>query len=95
MCIAALGFSCDDNSAPDANFGDADVVHIFHVAAAGLPKSYEIGTITHNGEPLELCSAPGAEADPDGCVVEIIPPKGNPKIWIIVAKSPTNGLWGW
>ena len=80
---------------PEANFGDDDVIHIFHVAAAGLPNKYVITTISHDGHDLLSCDAAGAEDDPFGCVIDIIAPKGNPKIWIIVAKSPTNGLWGW
>ena len=95
MCIADLGFSCDDPNAPEANFGDDDVVHIFHVAAAGLPNKYVITTVSHDGHDLLSCDAEGAEDDPSGCVIDIIPPKGSPKFWIIVAKSPTNGLWGW
>ena len=96
VCIAALGVSCDATVVNEADFGDADVVHIFHIATDGLqPKNYQITTVTHDGHPLQLCSVAGAQDDEFGCVIKIVPPKGNQKFWIIVAQSPTNGLWGW
>jgi hypothetical protein len=94
VCIADLGKSCDDAGVVDATFADGLVTHIFHVAVAGLPKNYEITTVSHDGVPLDACPVPNPTPDPDGCV-SITPPKGNYKIWIIVATAPKNGLWDW
>jgi len=102
VCIAALGVSCDVANPVEANFGAEDVVHIFHIALDGVGKNFEITTsdtgltsVKHDDEFLRLCKIEGAESDLAGCVVTIVPPKGNDKFWIVVAKSPTNGLWGW
>ena len=102
VCIAALGVSCDVANPVEANFGAEDVVHIFHIALDGVGRDFEITTsdtgltsVKHDDEFLRLCKIEGAESDLAGCVVTIVPPKGNDKFWIVVAKSPTNGLWGW
>jgi hypothetical protein len=102
VCIADLGVTCPASAADEASFPD-DVVHIFRIGLDGVPKNFEITTsattgftsVTHDGHPLRLCSFQDAENDEFGCVVKIVPPKGNQKFWIVVAKSPTNGLWGW
>jgi hypothetical protein len=94
VCIADLGKSCDESGPVDVTFTNALVTHIFHVAVAGLPKNYEITTVSHDGVALAACPVPNPNPDPAGCVT-IVPPKGNYKIWIIVATAPKNGLWDW
>jgi hypothetical protein len=94
VCIADLGKSCDEPGNVDATFPNGLVTHIFHVAVAGLPKNYEITTVSHDGVPLDACPVPNPNPDPAGCAT-IIPPKGNYKIWILVATAPKNGSWNW
>ena len=91
ICIAALGTNCGASHV-DATFGAPYVTHIIRVADAALGND-RITEVSHNGEVLPLC-----EDEPDnanGCLVEKPKPQGNPKIWVIVAKSPTNGPWDW
>jgi hypothetical protein len=95
ICIAALGTNCGPSHI-DAVFAAPYVTHVFEVADAALKeldKNYNITEITHNGEILPLCADEPDNAN--GCVVSISPPKGNPKVWVIVAQSPTNGPWDW
>ena len=91
VCIAALGTNCGPSHV-DAIFLAPYVRHVFRVSDAALGKD-KITEISHNGEVLPSCVDEPDNAN--GCVVSITPPKGNPKIWVIVATSPTNGPWNW
>jgi hypothetical protein len=94
VCIAALGQNCGGNYVP-ADFGPSVVTFVFTVADAALPNGYKITQVFHNGQLLPMCGTPEAATSAEGCVVEIIPPKGTPKIWTIIAQSETNGPWNW
>jgi hypothetical protein len=93
VCIAQLGTNCGPGHL-DAVFLPPYVTHIFRVADAALDND-RIEEIRHNGEILPSC-----EDEPDnlnGCVVDILKPKGNqnPKVWVLIVTSPTNGPYGW
>ena len=53
---------------------------------AALPAGYKITQVFHNGQPLPRCDSPEAATSLEGCVVDIIAPKGNPKIWTIIVQ---------
>ena len=91
VCIAALGTNCGSDD--EAVFSAPYVTHVFRVLDSALPNGYKITEVRHNENVLPLCSD-----DPDnedGCVVAITPPRGQPKVWTILATSPTNGPWNW
>ena len=102
VCIAKPQTNCGDGTYVPADFGPDFVNFVtftFRVAdnalqAPGQPK-YTITQVFHNGNLLPMCSDSTGPTNPDGCVVSITPPKGNPKIWTIVAKARTNGPWSW
>jgi hypothetical protein len=92
VCIAALGTSCGPSHV-DATFPSPFVTHIFRVADAALENGEKITVVRHNGVPLASCADDPNNAN--GCAT-ITPPTGpGPKIWVIVATSPTNGPWDW
>jgi hypothetical protein len=98
VCIAKPQTNCGDATYVAAEFPDL-VTFTFRVADAALqmpgqPK-YTITQVFHNGNLLPKCTDANGLTNPDGCVVSITPPKGNPKIWTIVTKAKTNGPWSW
>ena len=98
VCIAKPQTNCGDSTYVAAEFADF-VTFTFRVAdealqSPGKPK-YTITQVFHNGNLLPKCTDPNALTNPDGCVVSITPPKGNPKIWTIVTQAKTNGPWSW
>jgi len=98
VCIAKPQTNCGDSTYVAAEFADF-VTFTFRVAdealqSPGKPK-YTITQVFHNGNVLPKCTDPNALTNPDGCVVSITPPKGNPKIWTIVTQAKTNGPWSW
>lgn len=95
VCIAEPQTNCGDSTYVAADFDPDFVTFTFRVADDALPKGYSITQVFHNGNLLPMCSDPTGPTNPDGCVVSITPPKGNPKIWTIVAKARTNGPWSW
>ena len=100
VCIAKPQTNCGDSTYVAANFDPDFVTFTFRVADAALQKpgqpKYTITQVFHTGpDPLPMCTDPNGLTNPDGCVVSITPPKGNPKIWTIVAQAKTNGPWSW
>lgn len=95
VCVAELGATCPAGPAKD--FGPSVITFEFRVADAALPNGYKITQVFHNSttQALPMCGTPEAATSENGCVVSITPPKGNPKIWTIVAQSETNGPWNW
>ena len=94
ICIATPGQNCPGGT--PATFGGDLITFTFRVAdAALLPSGYRITQVFHNTSLLPKCGTAAAAASEDGCVVSITPPKGNPKIWTIVARAKTNGPWSW
>lgn len=89
VCIADLGTNCVAGYV-DENFFPASVTHVFRVSDAALGKGERITQVSHNGFTLSSCP----NTDPNGCVVSITL-DNRTKIWTIVARSPSNGQWGW
>ena len=89
VCIADLGEDCVVPYVA-ADFGPDEVVT--YVIRVLLPANQSITQVRHNGELItaDTCS----RAVSPECV-EIIPPKGSPKIWTIIATSETNGPFTW
>lgn len=98
VCIAKPQTNCGDSTYQPAVFTDF-VTFTFRIAADALPKpakgTYTITQVFHNGNLLPKCTDENALSNPDGCVVSITPPKGNPKIWTIVVQAKTNGPFTW
>jgi hypothetical protein len=100
VCIAKPQTNCGDSTYVPADFGPDVVTFTFRVAddalqAPGQPK-YTITQVFHNSPTaLPMCDTLGGLSNPDGCVVSITPPKGNPKTWTIVTKAKRNGPWSW
>lgn len=92
ICIADPGQICPDGLA--ATFDD-EITFTFKVADAALPSGYKITQVSHNEHVLPKCGTMAAATSTEGCVASIAPPKGNPKIWTIVARAQTNGSWDW
>jgi hypothetical protein len=95
VCIADVGQNCPEGTSKD--FGPDKITFTFLVAGDALPSGYKITQVFHNSTttPLPMCGTAAGDANEDGCVVSITPPKGNLKIWTIVTKSKTNGPWNW
>ena len=95
VCIADVGQNCPEGTSKD--FGPDKITFTFLVAGDALPSGYKITQVFHNSTttPLPMCGTLAGDANEDGCVVSITPPKGNPKIWTIVTTSETNGPWSW
>jgi len=92
VCIAALGATCPGGAAMEF---DSAITFEFRVWDAALPAGYKITQVVHNGQPLPRCDSPEAATSLEGCVVDIIAPKGNPKIWTIIVQAETNGPFTW
>jgi hypothetical protein len=103
ICVAAFGQSCGaEGTYTPFDFGLATPIQfVFRISGEALGKYDRITKVFHNGAKLGKCPS----ADPNGCVVAIIPPKhsyakhGGPShdkgVWTVVAKAPTNGPWSW
>ena len=92
VCIAALGATCPGGAAMEF---DSAITFEFRVWDAALPSGYKITQVFHNAQLLPRCDSPEAATSTEGCVVDIIPPKGQPKIWTIIVQAETNGPFTW
>lgn len=98
VCIAKPGTECGKTNYEAADFSPEVVVYEFTVADAALGTD-KIDDVSHNGEVLQRCEDQ-PENEPknvNGCIIDILKPKGNqdPKVWVILAESSTNGPWNW
>ena len=100
VCVAALGQACPPPGQVDptpVNWGTEKARQIFRILQDAMKGPKEIAAVYHNGSKLPMCTEPNAGSNPDGCVVEIIPPVADASqaIWTVIADAPTNGPWNW
>ena len=106
VCVAALGQACQPTACVSAqtagcytpvNWGTLKARQIFRILQDAMKGPKEIAAVYHNGSKLPLCTEPNALSNPDGCVVDIIPPQAgaSQEIWTVIADAPTNGPWNW
>jgi len=96
VCVAELGENCVPGHT-SVDWGAQRARHIFRILDSALTTSpKKITAVYHNGVLLPPCSGPGADPDfAQGCVVDIVRPTGNPKIWVVVVDAPINGPFSW
>jgi hypothetical protein len=93
VCVSKPGTQCGADNYEAQDFSPDAITVEITVSDEALDDV--IKEVSHNGVPLELCEDDPGNAN--GCIIEIRKPKGNQDIpaWVILAKSPTNGPYGW